>query len=136
MAVEMNAEYREQLSCVVSHAPSGAVVETDAPVDNQGRGAAFSPTDLLGAAYATCAITTMAIKAQGLGFIFEYGKARVLKHMTSEPPRRIAELAVEIELSSAHSPDERAQLERIARDCPVALSLHPDTALKLSFRYV
>ncbi len=136
MAVEMKAEYRGTLSCVVRHTPSGAVVETDAPTDNQGRGAAFSPTDLLGAAFASCALTTMGIKAPASGIRFEYGKAKVLKHMSDAPPRRVAELEVEIELSAAHPVDERVILEQIAHSCPVALSLHPETRLNLSFRYV
>ena len=136
MAVEMKAEYRGALSCVASHTPSGAVLETDAPVDNQGRGEAFSPTDLVGAAYATCALTTMGIKAPSHGISFDYGRARVFKHMTNEAPRRIAQLDVEIELAKRLDPQERAVLEQIAFSCPVALSLHPDTELKLTFRYV
>ncbi|MEM6734371.1 MAG: OsmC family protein [Myxococcota bacterium] len=136
MAVEMRAEAREELSCVAWHGPSGAVVETDAPADNQGRGAAFSPTDLLGAAFATCALTTMGIKGPASGIEFTTGKARVLKHMSAEPPRRIAELEVEFELPAAHTSDERAELERIAQNCPVALSLHPNTTLNVTFRYV
>lgn len=136
MAVEMNAEYRGTLSCEARHTPSGVVLETDAPVDNQGRGASFSPTDLLGAAFATCVLTTMGIRAPGKGIAFEHGKARVLKHMTQDGPRRVAELEVEIELAGSHSEAERKALEEIAFTCPVALSLNPETRLSVQFRYV
>jgi putative redox protein len=135
MGVEMSIEYRGGLHCELVHGPSSSHLETDAPRDNMGKGEAFSPTDLVGAALASCAITTMAIKAAKEHIPFTSATGRVTKTMSSEGPRRIAELTLEIALPASLPAAHRARLEEIAHTCPVALSLSKDVALPMTFRY-
>ncbi|MBK6687997.1 MAG: OsmC family protein [Deltaproteobacteria bacterium] len=135
MSVTMTVDYQGQLHCALSHQPSSARIETDAPKDNEGRGEAFSPTDLVGAALASCAITTMAIKAPKEGIQFSRARGKVVKEMTTEPPRKIARLSLEIELPTSLSLEHRARLEAIARSCPVALSLNAAVELPMRFIY-
>jgi len=109
-------------------------MRTDAPTDNRGRGESFSPTDLVGAALMSCAVTTMAIKAPQEGIAFTSATAHIAKEMTSAPPRKIARLTLTIELPKtleAH----HARLEEIARNCPVALSIGRDVEVETRFVY-
>lgn len=123
--VEAKIRYDGGLRCVAVHGPSQSVVETDAPVDNMGRGERFSPTDLVGTALATCVATTMGIIASRLDVELTGLTVRVGKHMTAEPPRRIARLDVEITVPLAEDHPQRARLEAAANGCPVRRSLHP-----------
>ena len=122
------------LSCQLTHGPSGATMTTVPPKDNGGTGACFSPTDLVGAALASCALTTMALVAQREGLVFGDARAAVEKRMTAAP-RRIGELVVVIDMPREVRPAERARLEEIARTCPVMRSLHPDVQVPIEFRY-
>ncbi len=122
------------LSCKVTHGPSGALLETQPPADNGGTGACFSPTDLLGVALATCAVTTMALVARREGLAFGEARASVEKRMTP-PPRRVGELVLVIDMPREVRPEQRARLEEVARGCPVMRSLHPDVKVPLEFRY-
>jgi len=122
------------LACQLTHGPSGAVIATVPPQDNGGDGSSFSPTDLVGAALASCALTTMALAAGREGLPFGNARATVEKRM-SPPPRRIAELVLCIDMPREARPADRARLEEIARTCPVALSLHPEVKLPMEFRY-
>jgi uncharacterized OsmC-like protein len=135
MVVKMTVEYRGDLNCNITHGPSSAVLDTDAPKDNCGRGLSFSPTDLLGASLLSCALTTLAIKAPRQGIAFERAQGWVVKHMHTDAPRRVAQLAVEITMPAGLADDVRGLLEEIARSCPVALSLHPDMQIPISFVY-
>jgi putative redox protein len=135
MAVSIDATYTGALHCRLVHGPSGAALETDAPKDNAGKGEAFSPTDLLGAALVSCALTTMAIKAPKEDIVLEAAEGRVEKHMTVEGPRRVAGLRADLRLPASLSPDHRARLEAIARSCPVALSLSSDVEIDFRFSY-
>ena len=135
MSVEMKVEYVGELNCQLTHGPSGGRLETDAPVDNCGRGQSFSPTDLLGASLVSCALTTMAIKGPKVGIAFDQASGRVLKQMHSQGPRRVASLEVEVQMPAGIEASSRSQLEEIARACPVALSLHPDVNIPISFIY-
>ncbi|ADB36508.1 OsmC family protein [Spirosoma linguale] len=110
------------------HLQSGTHINTDAPTDNQGRGEAFSPTDLVANALGTCIITTMAIFARRDGIELAGSTLEVTKIMTAQPPRRIARIEVDLVLHTDAMPDAetRARLEKIAHTCPVAISLHPD----------
>ena len=130
--VQMSAELTG-LGCRITHGPSGSTLGTQPPKDNGGTGAAFSPTDLVGAALASCALTTMALVAQREGLSWGDARAHVEKRMTP-PPRRIAELVLVIELPREVRPEHRARLEEIARTCPVARSLHPDVKQPIEFR--
>ena len=131
--VEIRIEYQGGLRCEATHGPSGVKLLTDAPVDNQGRGASFSPTDLVGAALAACALTTIALTATREGLPWGDASATVEKRM-SPPPRRIAELIVHFQMPAGLSPELRARYEDIARNCPVARSLHGDVQHPMTFR--
>jgi len=130
----MSLEYEGELRCKLVHQPSSEVIRTDAPTDNRGRGEAFSPTDLVGAALLSCAVTTMAIKAAQEGIPFTSATGRVVKEMTTTPPRRIARLSIDIDLPHA-SDAHRARLEEIARTCPVALSLARELDVEMRFHH-
>lgn len=135
--VEFTISYDGGLHCDATHGPSGTRIATDAPADNLGRGESFSPTDLTCTSLGTCMVTTMAIYAQRKGFDFPAGaKLVVRKIMTSEPPRRIARIEIDAEIPLPADHAERADLERVALNCPVALSLHPDVEKPATFRWV
>ena len=122
------------LSCKLAHGPSGATITTVPPKDNGGDGSSFSPTDLVGAALASCALSTMALVAQREGLSWGDAHANVEKRMTP-PPRRIGELVLVVDMPSEVLPEHRARLEEAARSCPVARSLHPDVKLPMEFKY-
>jgi putative redox protein len=122
------------LECKLTHEPSGSVIRTIPPKDNGGDGSSFSPTDLMGAALASCALSTMAIIAAKEGLTFGEASARVEKEMIG-PPRRIGSLAVVITMPAGTKVEERARFEEIARGCPVARSLHPELQLPMTFVY-
>jgi len=136
--VEISVTYQGDFHCLSTHGPSGAEVPSDAPKDNLGKGEAFSPTDLTATSLAACMLTTMAIVVQKKSLQVNLGglSARVRKHMTAEPPRRIAkiEVAVEMPLPASHS--DRATLEHAALNCPVSLSLHPEVEQAVTFEWV
>lgn len=126
MPVEISAEYLGELRCRAVHGPSGSAFETDAPLDHCGKGERFSPTDLVATALATCILTTIGIIAQRKGWDVRGMRARVEKHMSSEGPRRIARLPVHLVLPTTLPPEARAEVERIARECPVSRCLRPE----------
>lgn len=132
--VVMNVTSAPGFKCRLEHGPSGTRIVTEAPKDNGGTGGSFSPTDLVGAALASCALTTMALVASREGIAFGEAQARVEKRM-SPPPRRIAELVLEIDMPAGLSRAHRARMEETAHGCPVARSLHPDVKVPVSFRY-
>lgn len=131
--VKVTVEYRGDLHCVAKHGPSGAALETDAPVDNQGKGEAFSPTDLVGAALGSCMATIMGIYARANGIPLEGMRLEVTKEMTPSPPRRIARLATEIWMPPGLA--RNAALEHAALTCPVHQSLHPDVEKPVQFHW-
>ena len=133
--VKANVVYQGQKHCELTHGPSGSKIETDAPKDNFGKGERFSPTDLLGAALASCVLTTMAIVAERDGVEFENAKAEVVKEMADQP-RRVARLSLSITLSAKLPLDYRQKLEMIAKTCPVARSLSSDVQIPVGFTYV
>jgi putative redox protein len=122
------------LACQVTHGPSGACIETVPPRDNGGTGLSFSPTDLVGAALAARALSTMALLAGRQGLPWGDARAAVEKRM-SGAPRRIAELVLAIDMPREVGTEHRAALEEAALGCPVARSLHPDVKLPIEFRY-
>ncbi len=124
--VKISIEYAGDLHCSAVHAPSQQQLETDAPVDNQGRGESFSPTDLVATALGTCMATTMGIFAQRNGIDLKGMKIQVLKDMSTDSPRRISKLTTEIWMPLPKSTEKRDALERAALTCPVHRSLHPE----------
>jgi len=137
VAVRIEIAYEGELRCTAEHVPSSVELSTDAPVDNQGKGASFSPTDLLATSLGTCMATTMGIVARRKGWNIDGIALSVDKHMTTQPPRRVARLDVSFSVpaavSAALDADAKQELERTANSCPVALSLHPDVTLNVSF---
>ncbi len=129
------AHYLGQLRTEATHVASGTVIRTDAPVDNHGKGEAFSPTDLVCVSLASCIITTMGIVADRHGIDLAGSTYAATKHMSTEAPRRIARIEVVLQMPAALAAADRALMERTARTCPVALSLHPDVDKQLVFDY-
>ncbi|MFD1874014.1 OsmC family protein [Hymenobacter bucti] len=129
------ARYEGQLRTEATHVASGTIIQTDAPVDNHGRGEAFSPTDLVGTALGTCILTTMAIVAERHDIELKGSTVQVKKTMSQDAPRRIAQLNVDLQLPASLSESDRTLLERVAHTCPVALSLHPEIRQEIRFVY-
>ena len=129
------ARYAGQLRTEATHVASGNVIQTDAPTDNHGRGEAFSPTDLVSTALGSCMMTVMGIVAERHQLDLVGSTFAVVKHMSNEAPRRIAQIDVTFIMPAALSPSDRALLERTAQTCPVTLSLHPDIRQNLVFEY-
>jgi putative redox protein len=125
--VDIDITYEGELHCTAIHRPSQARLETDAPVDNQGRGESFSPTDLVATGLGVCMSTVMGILARKKGYAIEGLRVHVRKVMTAASPRRIARLETELTLPAAQGavlgPEARAELEQAAHACPVRLSL-------------
>ena len=139
MAVEINVRYEGQLRCVATHGPSQNQVFTDAPVDNQGRGESFSPTDLVATALGSCLLTIMGIVAQRNELDLTGTTVRVSKEMIQQPVRRIGRLSATITVPADRaaklSAIDRAKLETAARHCPVHQSIHPDVEMPIEFVY-
>ena len=133
--VKMQIEYIGDLRCKAVHGPSGSMVETDAPADNQGKAERFSPTDLCGVSLATCMATTLAIKGKPKGWRLESMKVEVQKQMSSEGSRRIVRLPVEVWMPADFPAQDRAEAEQIARNCPALLSLHPSIDIPIVFHW-
>ena len=127
-----SVEYLGNLRTTATHLASKKRIITDAPVDNHGKGEAFSPTDLVATALASCLITIMGIKARNLEVDIDGTKAEVTKVMGTEP-RRIVE--VKIDVFFPKSFDEKTQkiLEKAGLTCPIANSLHPDLNQRIRF---
>lgn len=133
--VRIDVDYEGELHTRCRHEPSGAAIATDAPKDNEGRGEAFSPTDLLAAALGSCMLTVMGIQARRHGWHIEGAHAAVEKQMVSAPARRVGRLRVRLEMPAGVPEEARPVLERAARACPVDRSLHPDVRVETSFRW-
>jgi len=121
--VNISVEYTGDLHCDAVHGPSDAKIATDAPTDNKGRGEAFSPTDLVATALATCMSTTMGIKAQELGVDLRGMTVSVQKEMSKDAPRRIVALPSEVHIPLPENSPHREVLEQTALNCPVHKSL-------------
>lgn len=127
--------YEGQLHCRLTHSPSGSEIQTDAPVDNQGKGEAFSPTDLVGAALGSCMATIMAMAAEKSGIDCKGTHITVEKTMSSDLPRRISEINVDIHVPLSADHPKRALLEKAALNCPVHHSLHPEIKQNIVFHW-
>ncbi len=133
--VQIDIAYEGQLRCSARHGPSGTKLNTDAPVDNMGRGESFSPTDLVATALGTCMLTIMGIVAERHRIDLAGATVRVGKEMVTAPVRRIGKLTVEIHVPHDLPADDRQRLENAAMTCPVHKSLHPDIVTPVSFHY-
>lgn len=131
--VKTTSTYEGGLRCQATHGPSGTTLVTDAPVDNQGKGASFSPTDLVATALGTCILTTLAIVADRRGIALDGMTAETEKVMTTAPPRRIASLRTRITIPLPADHEARSALEHAAHGCPVHKSLHPEIDAAVEF---
>ncbi len=129
-----SVEYKGDLRCIAAHLQSGTEIETDAPTDNRGKGERFSPTDTLCVSLATCAMTTMAIKATDMNIDLKDTTIDVTKHMLSDP-RRIGQIDVLFKFPGSLNLDEKDKtiLEKTANNCPVVKSLHPDVVMNMQY---
>ena len=132
--VRIDATYDGDLRCTATHGPSGANLITDAPVDNHGKGEAFSPTDLLTSALGSCMLTIMGITANTQNINID-GTFATVKKVMGEEPRRISEIHLDITFIQSVSEKHRTILERAAHHCPVSKSLHPDLKEIVTFHY-
>jgi uncharacterized OsmC-like protein len=116
------------------HLQSGSEIISDAPLDNNGKGEAFSPTDTVANGLASCMFTVMGIKARDLGVDFSGSSAEVTKVMAAEP-RRISEIHVIFNMNLKADEKTKTILERTALTCPVHFSLHPDIKKEIVFNW-
>jgi uncharacterized OsmC-like protein len=127
--------YKGNLRTEATHLRSGNVIITDAPLDNHGKGEAFSPTDLASTSLASCILSIMGIAANTHNINIEGATADVIKVMDSDP-RRIKTIEVTIQMPDNNYTDkEKKILEKAAHHCPVGLSLHPDTEEVLTINW-
>jgi uncharacterized OsmC-like protein len=131
--VEVSIKYTGELHCEATHEPSHATISTDAPSDNRGKGATFSPTDLVATALGTCMSTTMGIAAQDHNLDLRGLTIRVEKHMSKDAPRRIAALPSEVHIPLPANCPQRALIEAAALNCPVHKSLPPEIGRPTAF---
>lgn len=134
---QMEVEYLGSLRTQGTHLKSGIQIITDAPTDNNGKGEAFSPTDLTSFSLASCIITTIGIQATKNGWNIDGAYADIEKIMTSTAPRKIAGIRVKLTFPATAPKDAetRTTLKKIAETCPVALSLHPDLKQEIEWIY-
>jgi uncharacterized OsmC-like protein len=123
--VKISVRYEGQLHCSAAHGPSGAKLETDAPVDNEGKGESFSPTDLVATALAACMATIMGIAAKRHSIPLEGMEILTTKDMSTDSPRRIVALKSKITVPLSGDHPQRKLLEAAALGCPVHHSLDP-----------
>lgn len=133
--VEIRIDYEGQLRCAAMHMPSSAKLSTDAPVDNNGRGEAFSPTDLVATALGSCMATVMGIAAKNKGMELRGMRIAVEKHMSEDLPRRVSKINVEIFMPIPENHPERRILQGAALSCPVQHSIHPEIEVDIKWHW-
>lgn len=126
--------YQGELRTKARHVKSGNEIITDAPIDNHGKGEAFSPTDLLCASLASCALTIMGIAARTHNIDIDGTAVRTTKIM-AENPRRVGKIILEFDMVKNYTDKEQKILEHAAHTCPVMLSLSPDVIKEIQFNY-
>ncbi len=133
--VKIEIEQTGGLHSVAVHTQSGSQLQTDAALDNGGKGQSFSPTDLVATALGTCITTTMELYATRNGINIEGTKASVIKHMSSKPVRRISKLEVAVEVPLPANHPRRTALETAALTCPVKKSLSAEIEIPITFSW-
>ncbi len=134
--VEIKLTYEGDLHCNAVHGPSGQTLDTDAPVDNNGRGLAFSPTDLVATALGSCMATVIGIVAKRKEIAVEGMTVAVRKFMSEDQPRRIKRLELDLEVPLPGSHPDRKLLESAARSCPVHHSIHPEIEVVMHWKWL
>ncbi len=131
--VEIKIQYEGDLHCSATHVPSGTTIATDAPVDNNGRGESFSPTDLLATSLGVCMATVMGIVAKRKEISLEGMDVTVRKFMSEDTPRRVKRLELDLKMPLPADHPERKLLESAGRGCPVHHSIHPDIEVEMNW---
>jgi putative redox protein len=128
--------YEGELRTKAEHLQSGSAIETDAPLDNQGKAERFSPTDLVATALGSCMMTIMGIKARDMAVDLRGLKIDIEKHMAADP-RRISGIDVTLHFPAGLTLEDKQRiiLERAALTCPVFQSIHPDIVVDTKFVY-
>lgn len=128
--------YEGNLRTVATHLASGTAIQTDAPVDNQGKGERFSPSDLVATALGSCMMTIMGIKARDMEIDLKGTKLEVEKIMKADP-RRIGGINITFTFPERLQMDDKQRtiLERAAHTCPVIYSIHPEIEVKVIFNW-
>jgi uncharacterized OsmC-like protein len=128
----IDSTYLGDLRTEATHLQSGTKIITDAPTDNQGKGEAFSPTDLLAESLVGCILTTMAIAGRAHDIVIDGTTAEVTKVMAADP-RRVAEVVINLKFPQEYDDRQKKILQVAAHGCPVARSLHPDLKQTIDF---
>lgn len=134
MATTAETIYLGDLRTEITHVLSGKKIITDAPLDNNGKGEFFSPTDMVASALGSCMLTIMGIASRSHGFDMDGTTLKIEKIMATAP-RRIAEIKIEVTFPHDYEPKIKRILELAAKECPVAGSLHPDLKQTVVFTY-
>ncbi len=136
MSITIKTKYLGELRTESVHVKSGNSLITDAPVDNKGKGEAFSPTDLLATSLASCMITIMGIQANQNNMNIDGVECDVTKIMSSQLPRKVVEVVIDFRFAANNFSEEQKQILRdAAYSCPVALSVHPDLKKTVYFNF-
>jgi uncharacterized OsmC-like protein len=134
--VPIDLIYEGDLRVRAKHGPSKTELVTDAPVDNQGKGQSFSPSDLVATALGACMATIMGIVAERHHWDLKGMKVSVKKHMVTEPVRRIGKIEVLFQIPNIKEEKDRKLLENAAYTCPVCRSLSPEIEKKIQFQWI
>ena len=135
MSHSIENKYVGELRTESTHLKSSNVIITDAPTDNNGKGEAFAPTDLVSSALCSCMTTVMGICAEKGGFKMPNSTAKITKIMSTEP-RKIKEIRVELDFEENDlSEVQKKKLKDVGENCPVAKSLHPDINQVVKFNF-
>jgi len=131
---QIEIEYKGDLRTEAVHLKSGEKIITDAPIDNKGKGAAFSPTDLTAVALGSCMLTIMGISAKSRNINFAGTHATIEKKMGSNP-RRISEIILHLYFPNSHTEVEQKLFQKSAHSCPVHHSLHHEIQINIQFHF-
>jgi len=134
--VKISINYAGELRCNATHELSGSKLSTDAPLDNNGKGETFSPSDLVATALGSCMATIMGIVAERKGISLESLSLTVEKHMSEDTPRRISKLSVTIHMPMAEDDKYKDLMINAALTCPVHQSLHPSIEVPIEWLWL
>ena len=132
----MRTQYLGNLRTEIEHIQSGNKIITDAPLDNNGKGEFFSPTDMFSSSLGSCMLTIIGIAANTHGFSIDGTTLEIEKIMAANP-RRVAEIKIEVHFpkEANYTDKQKRIIEAAAKTCPVANSLHPDVIKNITYIY-
>ena len=133
--VKVKINYEGGLRCELEHELSGKTFQTDAPVDNNGKGESFSPTDLCASALGSCIATIVGMQMESLGLDLTGMRIEVQKEMSESLPRRIVKLTTDVWLPIELDDDQQWKVQIAAKNCPVHHSLNPEIEKPINFHW-